>query len=259
MAGEPAGLQPVICPQCGKKLLQRNLKRHERRAHSGSATAAGAPPEVGTPEPGSDTGPGVPFHPEEKSPATAGNGKKTWRIWERRPTEKVTRRRENTAKVWELLWGNAGLLMITTGIDEPVGRVLQHQAPWVGDKVELMVKGTFVDTIVQPLARIENEGETLTAIFGVPALVFALERKPELAPALMPLLRAALIPFLREMVAGVERAMEEEREIMEGIEKVKHLLPPEIVAQAEAEGVSPLDLFILTFFAPPTTAEEAAV
>jgi len=53
----------------------------------------------------------------------------------------------------------------------PVSRILQIQAPVAGILLEDAVKGTIVDTVLQPLARWEEKGKVFGALAGPPALV----------------------------------------------------------------------------------------
>ena len=56
----------------------------------------------------------------------------------------------------------------------PLQRTLRLQAPVAGLLLEDAVKGTAVDTVLQPLARIANQGKTVQALVGPPAFVTAI-------------------------------------------------------------------------------------
>jgi hypothetical protein len=56
----------------------------------------------------------------------------------------------------------------------PLQRTLRLQAPVAGLLLEDAVKGTAIDTVLQPLARIANQGKTVQALVGPPAFVTAI-------------------------------------------------------------------------------------
>jgi len=56
----------------------------------------------------------------------------------------------------------------------PLQRTLRLQAPVAGLLLEDAVKGTAVDTVLQPLARIASQGKTVQALVGPPAFVTAI-------------------------------------------------------------------------------------
>lgn len=107
------------------------------------------------------------------------------------------------------------LARVVAPVSMPVARVLELQAPVAGLVLEDVVKGTVVDRVLQPLARIEGGGETAFAMIGPPLLVGMLQNRPNMAPVLVPILREALRTWI--IVAGpkLERVAEQEIKFQE--------------------------------------------
>ena len=89
---------------------------------------------------------------------------------------------------------------IIAPVDLPVARVLQTQAPVAGVLLDPVVRETLIDKILQPLARMEEGGETLFALAGPPVLVGLLHRFPQAADILVPALEEAVVTWMT--VAG---------------------------------------------------------
>ena len=79
----------------------------------------------------------------------------------------------------------AGTLLVTRKIDPPVGRCLQLEAPLLGQKIDAVIAGTFLDRLLQPLFKSSETFEELGAILALPVLIGLMERKPEWSPILM--------------------------------------------------------------------------
>lgn len=92
----------------------------------------------------------------------------------------------------------------------PTARVLAMQAPVAGVILEESLKGTVADRILQPLARASQTGSKVGALLGPPVLVSLLDRKPELAPQVLPLLHLTLREWV--MVAGPAMKAQEKRQ-----------------------------------------------
>jgi len=89
------------------------------------------------------------------------------------------------------LWGLAGRVL-SAGPVAPVGRVLQLQAPVAGAIADRIVRGTAIDRLLQPLARMSQRGDDLAALLGPPVIVAAIARNPAAGPLLYPMLREIL-------------------------------------------------------------------
>jgi hypothetical protein len=117
---------------------------------------------------------------------------------------------------WNVLGG------LAARVDPPVGRCLQMQSPVAGLILEDVVKGTFVDRALQPIARGEEKAEKIAALVAPPLLVAGLEMAQQLPDPQRKAREAILFPLLveslvlSERVAGpyadqvIERATEDE-------------------------------------------------
>ena len=93
------------------------------------------------------------------------------------------------------MWGLLGLGLMQLPQTVPVGRVLAMQAPVIGIVAEEQAKDTFVDKVLQPIARAEGKAKTVAAVFGPPALVGIMTQRPDLAPVCMPVLKTLLLTW----------------------------------------------------------------
>jgi Lsr2 len=114
-----------------------------------------------------------------------------------------------------------GLAKMATPLP-PLHRTLRVQAPVAGMLLEESVKGTVVDTLLQPLVRYAERGKAASALFGPPVLVTAISvhlQRAQLAgrePSVMfmstatEMLRGALMTWAE--VAGPKFKIAVERE-----------------------------------------------
>jgi len=91
----------------------------------------------------------------------------------------------------------------------PTGRVMTMQAPVAGMLIDDMVKGTVVDRIAQPVARLAENSGDVWGLVGPPVLVLAIERLGP-APVLVEGLRDALKEWVT--IAGPAMARQKARE-----------------------------------------------
>jgi hypothetical protein len=111
----------------------------------------------------------------------------------------------------------------------PLQRTLRVQAPVAGLLLEDSIKGTVVDAVLQPLARMQQRGRAVAALAGPPVIVTAITVHMQQRAALdppqppNPVVMSALTEALRESliiwldVAGpkFEQALERERRFEE--------------------------------------------
>lgn len=127
----------------------------------------GAPPSGPPPPPDTgETKPGVPGKPAGKGWRLGGGGKGKrgtgkGRAKPRVPVDDII------CTVWRGLARVAGPL-------PPLQRTLRVQAPVAGLLLEDSVKGTVIDTVLQPLARMQTQGKAVAALAGPPMLVTAI-------------------------------------------------------------------------------------
>lgn len=165
---------------------------------------------------------------------------------EKRPKRQAARADAGT--VLGLAWASVGGLLMRSGADVPVGRVMQFQAPVAGDVLDRLIARTWVDRIVQPIARKSDDVEALGALFALPALVALMERNEEAAVALDGTLRAVISANLDAMAPAVKKAREKERKHAKAVEELNLGLPA---------GADPVEAILQAIFAPPAGAETA--
>jgi hypothetical protein len=216
-----------VCEYCGREFeTEKGALLHERdwcSDNPGSRKSRGE--QIGRPkaEPVSDDGPTTERPPVEPGvfdeappaePAKAGWREKIWggatkpvtlQTAERRPRK----RRRTTEGIWQLLWTGAGRALIFTSADVPVGNAMTFQGPVVGPILDKAIAGTFIDTLLQPIAGAGERFEDVSDVVSLPALVGIMERAPQLAPALEPLLRKAI---RRHLVEYAKMAKAQKRE-----------------------------------------------
>jgi hypothetical protein len=111
-------------------------------------------------------------------------------------------------ELWAVMGGMA------TRVDVPLGRCLQMQSPVAGDILEDVVKGTFVDAALQPIARAEDKAKAVAALALPPALVVALEHASTLPDEQRKLREAFLWPMLVQSMMLWERVAGDKMEAM---------------------------------------------
>lgn len=77
-----------------------------------------------------------------------------------------------------------------------VGYIMSVQAPVAGMLLEDNVKGTAVDRLLQPFAKNADRVRVGRALFLPPALVLFMQKNPEKAAFVMPLLRKSLADYI---------------------------------------------------------------
>lgn len=93
-------------------------------------------------------------------------------------------------------WGTAARLV--SPVSQATARTLALQSPVAGLILEDAVKGTVVDTVLQPVARAEERAEKVFALAGPPLLVMAIEHAQGLEEPARQLRLAVLVPMLEE-------------------------------------------------------------
>ena len=154
---------------------------------------------------------GKPFMDRLRGPQTkpgTGKGKATRAVKKRIRVDRLA------SRFWEV--GGR----IVSQVDVPLGRVLVWQSDSAGLMVEQMVAGTFVDKMLQPLARAEERAETGFALLAPGACVAALRMAEGLPDEQKAIRQAIILPILREALAiniQISGTLAEER-IQRGID-----------------------------------------
>lgn len=250
----------LVCKTCGADAdSPRALQDHYRTAHPEQAgqrgkrgktrarAAADAAPEPSPRKPAperepleldlddergkpQETAPDLGADAVEPAPAAKARGlmSRLWGDRERAPKEPKPKgpgrprtRRTSAEPILRGGWGLVGAGLIRTGVDIPVGRALQYQAPIAGEVLDRFLAGGWLDRVaLQPLATRSDELELVAALFGFPLAIAAYERAPDeirvvLEPVIVELVRlhiSAMAPVLakrRKREQELERTLDE--------------------------------------------------
>lgn len=168
---------------------------------------------------------------------------------EKRPTASLGKREPLTDLV-TFVWGGIGMALVQSHADPPVGRVMQFQAPLAGRKFDQLIAGTWLDALLQPLAKQADKIEGLGALVMFPLLVGAYERNPALEPIVAPILRQVVRSTLVDMAPVLRKQSAEAKKAAETVGNLNDLfdLPPD---------ADPIDAVLMSIFAPPQQTVES--
>lgn len=204
-------------------------------AHSpGGEEAPPGPPE------GQEAGPGGPVvfgpPPPPSSESTAGEGPREQppqpprKSPAERARELLARSREPERKrpgpkrkrvtlenLGGALWGIGAKIVTALGEQYlPVSRMMTFESPVAGMVVEDLARGTVVDRMLQPLARLMESGSEGAALIGLPLAAGIVGRYPQSYPAVRPVMAGMMRsyitvagPKLRELRLREERFAKE--------------------------------------------------
>lgn len=161
------------------------------------------------------------------------------------PKTKTRKARSSTSALLAMAWGGGGSLLIRSGADVPVGRVLQLQAPMAGEILDKLVARTWVDRLLQPLAAKTDEMEALGALVLLPIVVAAAERSPE-GQALVPIMRQLVEANLVALAPVVKKQKADAAKFAAAVKDLDLGMP---------EGMDPVEAILGSIFAPPPNAE----
>lgn len=175
------------------------------------------------PPPG-DTAENKPRRP--RSGKAAGKPSRTF-PWRRKPPGGKAKPKRPRVPVDEVIGGAWRILSHVAAPVPPLQRTLRIQAPVAGLLLEDSVKGTAIDGLLQPIARLQNQGKVVAALAGPPMLVTAgtihLQRQAAQGLPPSPMIMSVIHEGLRESlmlwvsVAGpkFEEAMAREKDFEE--------------------------------------------
>lgn len=135
------------------------------------------------------------------------NRRRTFKDWLNRKKPKAPKAsvrggpRASTAKLAAGVWGIASKLLNGTSAT-PLSRVLALQAPVAGMIIDREIKGTLVDVLAQPVARLVNRASQVGVLFTLPILVQVVTMRPDMYEQLRPHMVDALYDWFE--VAGPE-------------------------------------------------------
>lgn len=276
---------PVIerCPVCGDEFanLPSHMRRHTNADAKAQAAARSDATQAGTsaagpvasdePDddaPSSERRPTVPFDLPPDAPPSRRKVKDRVRakLWgkaadddtsppagsayaspERKP--KRAGARASTAPIMSMLWGGAGTVLVRSGADTGVGRVMQFQQAMAGDVLDRLIQRTWLDRLIQPIASKTDDVEAVGALFGMLVLVAAMERAgPDAAQSMVPILREAVKANITAMAPVVKKRKADEAKFAKAVEDLNIITP---------DGVDPVDAIIMEIFAPPPGMTDA--
>lgn len=229
-----------LCEYCDREFeTERGAETHERvwckqnPNHLGDPrTRKGEPPAEGTIfDPVETTAETAPADPSPFDETVPEKTRTPWRekIWGAGPKPSAAprtlerpprRRRKSTEGIWQLVWTGIGRGLIYTQADIPVGNAMTFQAPVVGPIVDKAIAGTVIDTLLQPLAGAGERFEDVGDVVALPGLVAMMERAPQLAPALEPLLRKAIRRHLAEYARMAKAQKREDEQYRKALDEL---------------------------------------
>jgi hypothetical protein len=151
------------------------------------------------------------------------------------------------AGIFSFAWGGLSYALSRNPMLIPTARAVDMQAPYAGEVLDDLVKGTVIDRLVQPLARGGDKAEVLFGLAGFPACVAMVSYHPEWMPTLRPVMKMAL---MASMEAG-EPAMKRMQKRMERFE--------EKLGGADLDGMIDAIFADINVGGVPSSAEEANV
>lgn len=115
------------------------------------------------------------------------------------------RRRFTTEGIFAGAWSLGARLV---GVNEqliPMAKVMSLQAPVAGVIIDDAVKGTALDRLVQPFARMSEKGTEISALLGPPLLVAMIAQRPELYSVLYQPLYSSLVAWVKLAAPALKR------------------------------------------------------
>jgi hypothetical protein len=158
--------------------------------------------------------------------------KQRWldRIWGKDRDKAQHRGRASTERLVSGVWTQLARLADNVGA-VPTARVLRLQAPVAGVVLDAELRGTPVDGVLQPFAKLVNKGSKVGSLLALPILVQLVTVNPHLYEQLEPYMEDCVYSYLE--IAGP--AMERKQKQMQKRE--------------EQTGINARD-FLRTIFAP---------
>lgn len=157
--------------------------------------------------------------PQVKKPSLSDRMRETVQRPQRKPTTrgrkpavKTVHPRASISGIMSFAWDT--LASVVEVMSPPVAYIMEFQAPVAGDILEESVRGTLVDKVLQPIARVEGQAKTAGALIGPPLMVAMLQARPDLHKHIIPRLRSSLMSWMD--VAGPKvQALKEKNEQFE--------------------------------------------
>lgn len=113
--------------------------------------------------------------------------------------------RTSTADLLGMAYSGLGYVFSRSPDLVPVARSMDLIAPAAGEILDDAVKGTIIDTFLQPLARSGDRGRKVGAVTLLPLTTAIVAKRPELYPGLKPVMQMALILSLEVSETPMKR------------------------------------------------------
>lgn len=156
-----------------------------------------------------------------------GRGRGRWRFGGDRGQQGKRKRAKPRVSVEDVIAGGWRIMARVAQPVPPLQRTLKVQAPVAGLLLEDAVRGTLVDKLLQPIARIQIQGKVVAALAGPPVLVTAISMhlaqcqqnqvppNPVFMSAAHEMLRESLIIWMDVAGPKFEEALARERAFQE--------------------------------------------
>ena len=140
---------------------------------------------------------------------------------EKKPKVTKMGRRQSAAETIGDLQSGLGGLLVRSGNHRPLGTWLQFSSAVNGEILDDAVKGTAIDRLIlQPVAKGRGKFDAVGAVFGPPAIIYAIEKDPSKADALIPLLKSSIRNALPLMAPAIKKVQKREQEILEAAQEL---------------------------------------
>jgi len=133
---------------------------------------------------------------------------------ERRPKVVRQTKRISSADTLADAWQGLGGLAVRSGKHVPLGRYMMFSSQVTGEILDDAVKGTPIDRLIlQPVAKGRGRFDALSAVFGPPMIILAIERDPSKADMLFPILKTSIRNSLPLMAPAIKKIQKKEADI----------------------------------------------
>lgn len=152
----------------------------------------------------------------EKPPVPPKTAGRKWFGKKEKPAA-TRKRRVSLADTLETTWEVAALGIGNT-VSPSVARLMGIQAPVAGELLEDRIRGTLVDRVLQPFARMHDGAKGWYTLIAPPLLVMAIERtEGDVQQKLIGALRKALVDFAIIAKPKMEKRIEREAKAAEAM------------------------------------------
>lgn len=138
---------------------------------------------------------------------------------------------------------------IVNSIEPPTGAAIMFEAGALGEAVDKLVAGTFIDKPLQKGASVAEKFEPLVPLVTMPAMVFMLSHNPALESVLEGELREALEDVLVQSLPLLRRRATRTKQTVDALAELK-VIDPNLASSDDPIGDILHDFFAMTL--PPS-------